>query len=189
MAWQPPKTAIITAQSALSTIKSLSNECKITNEIAFFQIITLKCSRVRNDSSAVKNIASEIANGWFDNNFIGAPQKFGYVIGDSLQSIDIADVYNKANAINTNFPRVIFILDGGSKSLDTWFLGKPFSQYVDIFHGGKAVKRKAPNVPPPTPDNSMRSVGLIQQKIQSALPPETQTGAEHRPFDEELPEI
>ena len=95
---------------------------------------------VGNNSSTVKNIASKIADRYFNNNFIGAPQKFGNVIRDFLQSIDIIDIYKRANAINTDFLWVIFILDKGSKLLDTRFFRKPFSQYIDLFYSAKAIK-------------------------------------------------
>ena len=140
MAQQPPKTAITTAKNAHSTIKSLSNQCQIVNKIAFFQITTLKHSIVENNNSIIKNMASEIADRYFNNNFIEMSQKFRYVTGDFLQSIDITDVYNRANTTNTNFLQIIFILDRGSNLQNAQFLKKPFSQYMDIFYGGQAVK-------------------------------------------------
>ena len=88
----------------------------------------------------MEKIASEIADRHFNNNFIKAPQKFRYITGDSLQLIDITDVYNKANTTNTNFLQIIFILDRGFNLQDAQFLKKPFSQYVDLFHSSKAVK-------------------------------------------------
>ena len=103
MAQKPPKATITTAKSALSTIKSLSNKYQIINKVAFFQITTLKHSSIRNNSSNIKSIASKIADGHFNNNFIRAPQKFKYITRDFLQSIDITDIYNRANTTNTNF--------------------------------------------------------------------------------------
>jgi len=58
---------------------------------------------VENNNSIIKNMASEIADRYFNNNFIEMSQKFRYVTGDFLQSIDITDVYNRANTTNTNF--------------------------------------------------------------------------------------
>ena len=73
MAWQPPKTVITTAKSVLSIIKSLSDEYWIANKVAFFWITTLKHSMVKNNNSIIENMASEIADRHFDNNFIGVP--------------------------------------------------------------------------------------------------------------------
>ena len=73
MTWQPLKTAITTAKTAFFTIKSLSNKCQIINKVTFFQITTLKYISVRNNSFIIKDIASEIADGRFNNNFIKVP--------------------------------------------------------------------------------------------------------------------
>ena len=70
MAQQPLETAITTTKTALSTIKSLSNKCQIINKVAFFQITALKYISVRNNSSIIKNIVSEIVDRYFNNNFI-----------------------------------------------------------------------------------------------------------------------
>lgn len=127
MTWQPLKTAITTAKTAFFTIKSLSNKCQIINKVTFFQITTLKYISVRNNSFIIKDIASEIADGRFNNNFIKVPQKFRYVTRDFLQLINITDIYNRANITNISFPRVIFILDGGSNLQNIQFFKKPFS--------------------------------------------------------------
>ena len=72
MAWQPPKTTITTAKSTHFTIKSLSNQCQITNKIAFFQITILKYSIVENNNFVMEKMASKIADRHFNNNFIEA---------------------------------------------------------------------------------------------------------------------
>ena len=84
MAWQPPETAITTAKSTHFIIKSLSNQCQITNKVTFFQITTLKYSIIKNNNSVMEKMASEIADRHFDNNFIGVPQKFRYITRDFL---------------------------------------------------------------------------------------------------------